>query len=479
MQQLGSGFRSFLLNYVKKNILEKAGENKAIQNIFKYDKVLTPEEFNDLVEKSFKNTGSILEEDMDLRIAFWKEFIEFVKSQKKLCGGNTLKLTFRLLPDGKKKEFSEVATQNIQKFTFYASAKLENFLINKEIDQKKMNGEISDSQAESSKADLKEGKMILVYGKDGKFNYMSDKEIASAIGNVERTAGMLSVLQTEQTPAGETRVFALNPTEEGSSSLQEVQNLVWEKQSTMAEKQLEDNGIYVEAHMSVDANGVAHGNAQDVNGTKLIIEIDLKKPVKPGERVYRITFADDPNKKFLISENELKQKFGDEKKSAYDVLNEKETQAGYVIAKPRGSRVVGAGAPITLPPDRKIRVTSGGGSGTTQLAGEAAGVKPYLPRLKGKGGRAEEERKYKSDSQTDSTPGVMDAKRRFEERLNRGGAQNGKGDLEIKGSDRRSPAEVAANEKRKSKSLIFKVIKYYAATIGGTIGAAGAFSLFT
>ena len=484
MQQLGAGFtNSFLIPYIQNRILGNIENDTRLQNIFRYDKVLTPSELNGLVETYFKSTGTIFEHDFDLRGAFWNEFIEFVKGQKKLCNGNNLKLAFRLLPDAESGSFSQEAKQNLQKFAFYAVNKLEDTLIQREIDQKEVLGKISSGQAADDKADLKNGKMILVRQKDGNFDYMSNETVANAIGNTERTAKLLANLYTEKTPEGETRVYAMNPTElqqgeaEISLGLNGIQALLWEKQSMMSEKQLEDNGIYVEAHMTVDANGISRGFAQDKNGTRLRIEFDVKKP---GERVYRITFADNPDNKFFMSENELKQKFGKENQSAHEVFREKENAAGrgYGVVKPRGSRISGLGAPIKLPADRKIISGPSGAAGASSGAAAAEGS-PYRPNV----GTVKNE---KSESEGEITrqnelnfSGAMDAKRNFYD-----SRKNGKAEMETSVSTNESNknanrGKLKASRQRPEKSFVWQVVKINAASLVGMGVTSGVVSLLT
>ena len=81
MQQLGAGFiNSFLLPYIKNQILGNIKNDTRLQNMFRYDKVLRPDELEGLEDDYFVDTGTVLETDASLRRAFWKEFNEFVES---------------------------------------------------------------------------------------------------------------------------------------------------------------------------------------------------------------------------------------------------------------------------------------------------------------------------------------------------------------------------------------------------------------
>lgn len=485
MQQLGAGFMTtFLLPYIKTQILGNVDNDTRLQNMIRYDKVLRPDELSGLEDDYFQDTGTILETDAGLRKAFWKEFYEFIQNQKNLCNGNVLKLAFRLLPDAKSGIFSEEALQNLQKFSFYAVNKLEDTLIQREIDQKEVLGKISASEAADDRADLKEGKMILVRKQDGKFDYLKDPEVARALGNVKRTAEMLANLQTEETQSGEKKVYTFNPIEvpegdkEVSSSPQEVQKLLWRKQSIGSEKQLEKNGLYVEGSMTIDANGIAHGFVKDKNNIRLRVDFDVKKP---GEKMYRLTFVNNPDNKFFISEKELKSKFGDKKQSALDVYREKEgTEGGSVgLARERGTRIKGGGiAEVKLPENRKI-VNPQIRSKVEQPESQPQ-VMPYVPPVTQKsGGESKGKLDQESQQKTRLEQNVMENKRRLANRMGASGSEvTTKGKMKG-GEGTVSPGKTKAAQKRKKKILPLKVLKYYLAGTGGIVAAGGIASFFT
>lgn len=486
MEQLGASFTNlFLLPYLKTQILGTIDNDTRLQNMFRYDKVLRPEELQDLIDDSFQDTGTILQDDVELRTAFWKEFYDFVQRQKNLCNGNILKLAFRMLPDAKSGSFSREAEENLLKFTFYAVSKLEDTLIQREINQREVLGKISAAQAADDKADMKKGKMILVKGKDGKYNYMSDKDIARAIGNVERTAKMLANLQTEKTPEGETKVFTFNPSEiseggkEVSSSPQEVQELLWKKQSLEAEKQLEENGIYVEGHITVDTNGIAHGFVQDKNNIRLRVEFDVKKP---GERVFRMTFVNNPDNKFFVAGNELKSRFGEKKQSALEVFRDKEEAAGRVqgVAKMRGSKIGDGGAPVRLPENRKITTVTNLNNKVQPSQENYTGGTSYFPVETSNRNVKSNDLNESKVKQNSVQKGALEAKKELEAKFKK---QNEKSNFRINtptgSKGEKNPNKARAKSRSKGKSLVLKVAKYYAAGIGGAIGTAGIYSLFT
>lgn len=485
MQQLGASFiNSFLLPYIQKQILGNIGNDTRLQNMFRYDKVITSEEIKGLEDYYFADTGTILETDAGLRRAFWKEFSEFVGRQKNLCEGNVLKLAFRILPDEKTGSFSKEADLNLEKFAYYAVNRLEDTLVQREIDQKAVLGKISAAQAVDDRSDLEKGKLILVRQKEGGFDYMSDKTVARAIGNTERTAKMLAALQTEKTEKGERRIYAFNPSEvsgegEASSSPQEVQELLWKKQSIKSEKQLEDNGIFVEGHMTIDTNGISRGFAKDKNGIRLRVEFDVKKP---GERVYRMTFVDNPDNKFFIAENELKKKFGENKQSALEVYREKERAAGrgYGITKARGLRLKDGAGTITLPKDRKITMIVGASGGVRPPEeGVVTGI-PYVPDVAGQRRQIVKDKSEIDKENSIGFSGAMDAKRSLEARNKNIREPEIETTASVNGRDTKANrGKVKASRKQKEKSFMWKVAKIYAASIGGAFGLSGLVSLLT
>jgi len=479
MKQLGVNFmNSFLLPYIQKQILGNIENDTRLQNMIRYDKVITPEEIRGLENDYFKNTGTLLETDEGLRKVFWKEFNDFVTRQKNLCNGNVLKLTFRLLPDGKTGSFSKEAEKNIEKFAFYAVNKLEDTLIERKIDRNKFTGKISSVQAEKDKSDLKKGKLILARNKDGEFDYMSNESVKRAIGNVKRTADIASSFFTGEN----NEVHILNPLDESNvSGLVGVQTALWTKQSINAEKRLEENGMYVEGHMTVDDNGISRGFAQDKNGIRLKVEFDVKKP---SERIYRFTFVNNPNNKFFISENELRKRFGTEKKSALEVFREKEALAGRVagIAHTKGTKLFGAGRKIILPADRKIKVVGI----TTKKSPNNEGEVPYvyMPNINS-GNRNSTTNKTKTEidrqRKTTGYKSSLEAKRALGLR-NRNINKPSEIDTKMsvggrKGNIRRG--KLKASQRKNKKSFMVKVVKIYAASLGGALGLNGIISLLS
>ena len=484
MHQLGSGFvNSFLLPYIQNQILGNLQNDARLQKMFRFDKVIRPDEMQGLEDYYFKDTGTVLQTDPDLRKVFWREFSDFVARQKLIANGSDAKLKFRILPDEKTGAFSKDAQKNLEKLSFYAVNSLEDALIAREIHHQRLLGNLSDEEAADKKAALKEGKLALAQKENGEFDYLSDKTIARALGNVERTAKLLAEHRTEETPSGETRMFMLNPLRaeesgrETSSSPQQVQQVLWNKQSIVDEKSLEKNGLHVEARMNIDANGVARGFVKDKNNTRLRIEFDVKKP---GKRMYRMTFADNPDKKFFVGEDELQSTFGKEK-SAQEVYA--------VKAGPRGARrsdipikgrkIQGNGRAVSLPENRKITGFVPGQTSASAQPQEGVMPPPYVPIIKKKGGAEETQETQVTKQQSQYQQSIMKAKRNLETRLRKKEEAKKKGAVSVRGPKGKSPADLKKKHEKKQKSLIFKVAKWYFAGIGGTIGLAGAFSIFS
>jgi len=474
MQQLGANFvNSFLLPYIQKQILGNVNNDIRLQNIIRYDKVVTAEEISGIEADYFGNTGTVLEKDLGLRKAFWREFVSFVARQKKLCNGNVLKLTFRLLPDAKTGSFSNEAQKNLAKFAFIAIDRLENTLIDRKIDKNKLLGRISASQAEKDKLNLKNGKLILVRDKKGDFDYMSNEEIRRAIGNVERTADIMARFAT----SGDNGLYTFNPLGENkASTLQEVQIALWSKQSMLSEKQLEENGIYIGGHMVVDNKGIARGFAKDRNGIRLKIEFDVKKP---GKRVYRITFVNNPNNKFFISEGELNMRFGKNNQSALEVFRDKEKLDGHRTAGLAGTKISGEleGKVVVLPENRKITTIVG----VKQEPHNDSNILtfPYIAPVNSK--RNKESKGKENDlnakrRQTTIYNSALEAKKALESRN-----KNGHADIETRVpangqfTKKHNRGKFKASQK-KQKSFMWSVVKVYVTSFGVLGGLGGILS---
>ncbi|MBD3156293.1 hypothetical protein GF369_00535 [Candidatus Peregrinibacteria bacterium] len=484
MQQLGSGFvNSFLLPYIQNQILGNLSNDTRLQKMFRFDKVLRPDEMQGLEDYYFQDTGTVLQIDPELRSVFWREFSEFVARQKLIANGSDAKLRYLMLPDEKTGAISKDARKNLEKLAFYAVNSLEDALIAREIHHQQLMGTLSDEEAADKKAALKEGKLALAQKENGEFDYLSDTSIARALGNVERTAKILAEHRTEETPSGEKRMFMFNPLQtaesgrETSSSPQQVQQILWNKQAIGDEKNLERNGLYVEARMNIDANGIARGFVRDKNNTRLRIEFDVKKP---GKRMYRMTFVDNPDKKFFVKEEELQSTFG-KKRSAQEVYTEKSGPPGARRSDIpiKGGKVQGDRRPVTLPENRRITGVVPGQK-AAPAPREGTNPPPYVPLVGAKKERTKETEETEIAKQKEQyQQSVIRAKKQFESRLSEKEESKKKGVAQVKGNKRKSPGDLKKEHEKKQKSLIFKVAKWYFAGIGGTIGLAGAFSIFS
>lgn len=96
------------------------------------------------------------------------------------------------------------------------------------------------------------------------------------------------------------------PDREQSSQISGFQESLWENQKVTIEKKLANNGFILQASLKINQNGVVRGGILDKKSrTKLILEVNLAEPHQEGQRRFRITFADNPQKRFWIKENEL------------------------------------------------------------------------------------------------------------------------------------------------------------------------------
>lgn len=384
MQQLGESFiQTFLLPYVKNEILSNIDKDVKLQHIFKFGSTPTSQEVSSLEAEYFEKSGSILQYDTSLRKVFWKEFIDFVQTQKNLSNGSKQTLAYRLLPDPDKKSFSKEADNNIAKFSFITIKAFEAHMIEDMIKQKETGGEIDKTKAEEDRSLLKEGKLVMLKKDKEKFDYASDPQIRNAISNVERAAKLLGSFKTEKTNKGP-QVTTLNPTEitvpgvEVTSSLQDVQKNIWETQAALVSKDLEKSGLYVETRITVTENGVAQGYMKDKDNQRLLVEVSL---IKPGKKMYRITFLDQPKgqpeKKFYISQDELTKHFKNNGRSANEVFkikqNEEQREA---MEREKGKKLSEEVASFK----QKLPILfTGTITNKAQAKGDISGAQPYIP----------------------------------------------------------------------------------------------------
>lgn len=498
LPQLGAGFvTTFLLPYIRKQILGNVDKDRKLQKAFSYKEVLTQEEIDYLVDDYFRDTGTIFETDIELRKVFWKEFLDFIKRQKDLCEYNLHKLAFRLLPDPDTGVFSKEAQDNLLKFSFHTVKAVETHLIERLIKQKEARGELSKEKAEEHGDLLKNGQLILVRhkGKGAGFDYITSKEVQDAIDNVKKQAQLMKKLFTQYTPQGEL-AFTFNPvlapepgqTERGSG-LHRMQRQIWDNQKVQIEKMLEDSGLYVSGKMSVDRKGIVRGYVVDRNGERLLIEVSV---AKPGKRMYRLTFAGKGSKlfgkKFFVNEDDLNTHFKNNKKSADFVYRQKQRGEPRKVLKrgPRGAaplEVKPKGVPpsivrkerrreeiLPFAPPPKTRTLEPG------IAKTAPGKRREQPaeRATGEGevvgGRA-------------IYAGVRAAKSAFDQRLRRKDqVQGGEASRElgkVPTGERTGGYQAPRRRRKKPKSPVMRVMKYYFAGIGGALGASGIMSLFS
>ncbi len=483
MQQLGESFlQTFLVPYIKNNILGNVDNDERLQRIIRYDTTPTQLDIAGLETTYFVNTGTILDTDFALRKVFFNEFIDFVNRQKAIAEGNVYLLAQRLLPDTKTKEYSKAANRNIEKFGFEEIKAMEEHIAGEIIKQKQLNGEISDEKARDDKAKLKEGKLILLKNKDENFDYKDDDDIRRANSSSQKAAEFWDDILFTGSPSGNVG-YGMNPLdvpaegeEEKGATLTGLQKQVWSGVSVKMEKEVENNGIYVEAKLKVDANGVAYGTVKDRRGVRLKVESSV---IKPGKRNYKFTFVNQPAKKFLVNRDELKSEFKDKKRSAAEVYTNKQLQE-----RKREALIQKATIPVTEGP--KAPPKTGGVDVTAKEKTESKvpgggeefeGPVPAAPVQLGKRADIKEETEGRQPAYA---AGPMQAKEEFDQQrlaettdVYGGSAGKGFRAKKKKGGGLQSGTRVFGN------SGVGKVMKYYAATAAGFSGAAGIYSFLT
>jgi hypothetical protein len=317
MQQLGPQFiTTFLLPYIKGELLSNVEDDTRLQNLLRYDTTIRPEEVEGLKLDYFKNTETFLDKDLDARDLFWSEFIEFIDTEKSLCAGNVALLSSRLLPDPETGVFTKEAQSNLLKFSRqYVKAQEKNW-INDLIRKKETSGEINTAEASNLRDQNEKDELLLARTKKnkGEYDILKSEQVRRASENVEKQAELLDKLFTEVTDKGE-QGFLMNPPlaegtgEEGrekSSPISSFQESVWENKAVKIEKKLAGNGFIVNGPLNVGKNGMIRGEVQDKKSrTRLIIETNIAQPAEPGKRRFRITFADKPQRRFWVNEAEI------------------------------------------------------------------------------------------------------------------------------------------------------------------------------
>ncbi len=478
MQQLGASFvQSFLVPYIKNNILGNVDKDERLQREIRFDTVPSPTDIDGLETSYFTNTGTVLDTDMALRKVFFNEFIEFINRQKNIANGNVYQLAFRLLPDAKTKTYSKDATNNLEKFGFEAAKAMEDHVAAELIRQKEANGEIKKEQAEDDRRKLKEGKLILVRGKDSNFKYKSEDDIKRAIASREKAIEFWDDVLADDSPQGPV-AYGMNPLEipeqgkeEKGSTLAGLQKQVWTGIAIKAEKELENNGIYVEARLKVDQNGVAYGTVQDRRGVALKGEVSV---IKPGKRNYKFTFANQPSKKFFVNQDELKTEFKDKKHSANEVYANKQ-----ISERKREELITRVGIPAKggvqmIPKTPKVAFTQTEAGQTNTPANQQVYEGP-VPIGVQAGKRASVQTEQGAGAVPAGYPsGPIEAKEAFEQkRLAQETEVNAGSGSRLFKSKKAQQGGLQSGSRLFRNSPIGRVMKYYAATAAGFGGALG------
>lgn len=440
MQQLGPKFiENILLPYIKDTILENENikKDKRLQNLFRYDAVIKPNEIDGLKNDYFKRTNTFLDTDLKARDLFWDEFIEFVKAEKNGCSGDINLLATRLLPDFETGKFSESAENNLSRLAHHYVKAEEKRLIEDLIKKREASGEITSDEAKDLRDKNENNQLVLARTKDqkGAFDIIESEEIRRALDNVEKQSALINDLFTETGPKGQ-RGFLMNPpfsepvaeeNREHSSSLIGFQEAVWEGQKVDIEKKLANNGFILQRSFQVDKNGSVKGEALDQKSrTKLIIRANLADPYQEGQRNFRIIFADNPQKSFLIKESEL---WNFQDRPVTDIYLQKQSEEAKKTDMPPTGKPIIAGPKEGV--DRQPSIATGAGA-KIGLETEHKASQPILPErmgdlamqpvpvlaAKGKEAslKAETEKQESRYARTTTRPSVMEAKQRYAER---------------------------------------------------------------
>jgi hypothetical protein len=476
MQQLGESFvQTFLVPYIKNNILGNVDKDERLQRVIRFDTVPSSTDIEGLEASYFTNTGTVLDTDIALRKVFFKEFIEFVNRQKNIANGNVYLLAFRLLPDAKTKTYSKDATNNLEKFGFEAVKAMEDHVAAELIRQKEATGEIKKEQAEDDRRKLKEGKLILVRGKDSNFKYKSEDEIKRAIASREKAVEFWDDVLADDSGQGPV-AYGMNPLEtpgmgeeEKGSTLAGLQKQAWIGIAIKVEKELENNGIYVEARLKVDQNGVAYGTVKDRRGIELKVEVSV---IKPGKRNYKFTFVNQPSKKFLINEDELKTEFKDKKRSASEVYTDKQ-----LSERKREELITNVGIPVKggaqmIPKLPRVALTQTQTGQTEVPANEQAYEGPVPVGIQ-VGKRANIQNETEAGA-VGYPAGPIEAKETYEQqRLAEQTEVSGGSANRLFQSKKGRESGLQSGSRLFRNSPVARVIKYYAATAAGFGGALG------
>lgn len=481
MQQLGASFvQSFLVPYIETNILGNVDKDERLQHVIRYDTTPTATDISGLETSYFSNTGTILDTDLALRKVFFKEFIGFINRQKIIADGNVYKLASRLLPNPRTKEYTNEAQNNIRKFGFEAVDAIQQHIAAELIRQKLASGEIKKEEADDQKSKLKEGKIILVRGKDENFKTKSEDDIKRALASQERARDFW-----EDVLSGDGGIaYGMNPLdipEEGEkekgSTLTGLQKQVWASMAIKAEKQLEENGIYVEASLKIDQNGVAYGNVQDRRGAKMKVEVSL---IKPGKHNYKFTFSNQPSKKFLVDEDELKSEFKDKKRSAAEVYTDKQLQE-----RKREELIGKVGIPVSegvkfsqTPPKVARGYTEKVESKVPEGGEEYEGAVPVAVAT-GKKAELEAETGSGITEGAGYPSGPVEAKQVYDQRLSQRTKTEVRSRDNKKRGRKRNWRDTKASARAFRNTPTARIIKYYAATAAGFGGAVGIYSFLT
>lgn len=311
MAQFGnSTITNTIVPFLADTVLGNIEKDKLLQKAIGFKSTITELDKQTIIGLYTKKTTSVIATDSKFKKVFWSEFFTWIETQKKIAGSDPLVLSKRLLPVNPEGGYYKEAFRNFNKFGFQATKAYEFSLINEKIDEK---FGPNSADARNEKFKLKNGDLVLLKKKDGKYDYFAKQEIRKALESVKKAAELYNRVQIIK-EGNNTYMVSFNPlkpTAEGQaearSTILDVNKEIWANKNYLIQTNLEQKvGLHFDGVPSVGENGVLSGIVIDLKTKKqLKVEVNLANPVE--NRTYRFTFtnAADKGKNFSLKDNEL------------------------------------------------------------------------------------------------------------------------------------------------------------------------------
>ncbi|MBN1494843.1 hypothetical protein JW911_03870 [Candidatus Peregrinibacteria bacterium] len=495
MHQLGAAFVNSWLIPETKKILKNVEKDDHLMKLFKTQEPMKAEWIDALEKRYFQNAQNDFQYNFKYRKIFFRELIEFVGMQKKICGEKLWLLALRMLPVVNKKEgpqvarFEKAAEENIAKFAFRVVKAIEEDHIRDLIEKKKMNKEISPEKAAKDLKDLKEGKLLLIRGrkKGAEFDYANIEEIKKLVEQGKEFDEFFTEESEEGrkmfgftsfvVPKNEMKPDEVIKTDFGDT-YKGIEAQSYASRTVKLEKTLEDSGLYVEASFKTDAGGIAKGKIQDKNGEKWDVEVDLNRPTV----IFKFYLSSNRAKNFQQTPEELNRNFKIKKLKVAEAYRIKQEGAriipfalykapATVPAQPAaGAAAAAASVPRPLGEITYPKTVMGPSFEQTRQAKQTAQRKETGEEIKT--GYAQQPKKYQVPSR-----GAMTAKAKRAAR--KGAAVSGTMPLQPTPAPVAAEPETAANvPKKKRKNPIFRVLKWTTGTAGVVAGSGIGYSIW-